>query len=377
MDFSATEEQKILKKVTRDFLERECPKQMVRVLTEDEKGYSPQIWRKIAELGWLGLAFPSEYGGENGSFMDLVMLMQEMGRALLPSPYLASIVLAGFCILQAGSEEQKREILPRLLKGETILTMAVSESDSVYDASSMEVSAVSSGNGYVINGVILFVPYGNVADYLICVARTKETTEENEGITSFLVDTRREGISISRLKTLGLDNQCQVTFNETPVLKKDIIGEMKRGRAAIADALERGTVALCAYMNGGAEQVLEMTLAYAKQREQFGRPLSDLQAIQHHYADMAIALEVSCNLTYEAAWKVSQGVSSTSLISAAKARANESYRQIARLGMMIHGGVGYMKDHDMSLYYRDAKSAELTFGSTMTHYQNIARELLD
>jgi len=377
MDFSFSEEQEMLRKTARDFLEKECPKTMVREMAEDEKGYSAELWQKMAELGWMGLVFPSSYGGGGGSFLDLAVLLEEMGRALLPSPFFATVVLGGLYILEAGSTKQKEELLPRVAGGDMLLTLALSEPGVEYDAGSIAVKAVPRQGGYAINGTKLFVPYAHVADYLLCVARTREGVEPDQGLTTFIVDAKTPGSTCTPLKTIGRDHQCEVVFENVVVNKKDLLGKPDNGWVDVEKALQKATVALCIDMMGGAQQVLDMTVEYAKNRVQFGRPIGSMQALQHHCANMAVSIEASRSLAYEAAWRISEGLPCAAEVSMAKSFASECYTQTTQLGMLIQGGVGFMEDHDLPLYYRRAKATEVILGDADLHREKIARELLD
>lgn len=377
MDFNLSEEQQMLKKSARDFLEKECPKALVRELAQDEKGYSPELWRKMAELGWQGLVLPADYGGAGGSFLDLVILLEEMGRALLPSPFFATVVLGGLSILEAGSKEQKEKYLPHVARGDMLLTLALAEPGARYEADSIMVRGVPHQGDFIISGTKLFVPYAHVADSLICVARTKDGAGADEGISLFLVDAKSPGVTCSPLNTIGRDKQYEVLFENTVVSRKNILGGLDTGWAYIKNVLQKATVALCADMNGGTQQVLEMTVNHAKDRVQFGRPVGSFQAIQHRCADMLIGLEASRVLTYEAAWKISQGLPCGLEVSMAKAFASETYRQATWLGTQIQGGVSFTAEHDMPLYYRRAKAAEVALGDAEHHREMIARELLD
>ena len=379
MDFSFTEEQEMLRKTARDFLGRECPspKKMVREMAGDEKGYLPELWQKMAQLGWLGLAFPSRYGGGDGSFLDLVVLLEEMGRSLLPGPFFATVVLGGLYVLEAGSEQQKQDLLPKIAGGRAILTLALSEPGVEYALDSITLKAAPGQGGFVLNGTKLFVPYAHVADYLLCVARTEGQGEAEEGLTTLIVNARNQGIACSQLRTMGGDHQCEVVFEDVIVPGEGVLGKVNKARPDVEKALQKAAVALCAEMNGGAQKVLEMTVDYAKQRVQFGRPIGSMQALQHHCANMRVSLEASRSITYEAAWRLSEGLSCDLEASMAKSVASECYTQVTQLAMLIHGGVGFMEDHDLPLYYRRAKVAEATFGDADSHRENIASRLLD
>ncbi len=375
MDFEFAESQKILGRTARDFLERECPKTLVREMETDNKGDSPQLQRKMADLGWFGLVFPEEYGGGGGSFMDLLVLLEEMGRALLPGPFFSTVVLGGLPILEIGSEEQKRMLLPKIAEGKINLTLALTEPDSRYSFDSIRVKAIKDKNEYAINGIKLFVPYAHMADFIICAAKTNEKAPAGEGISLFIVDSKSSGITCNVLETIAMDKQCEVIFENTRVPKENLLGESGQGWAYLEKLLQKATVALCAQMVGGAQQVLDMTVDYAKQRVLFGRPMGSFQIIQSHCVEMLALLEDSRLLTYEAGWKLSQGLPCAREVSMAKARASEAYQTITTLGHQIHGGVGYAVEHDMGLYFRRAKSAEVSFGDADFHREKIAIEL--
>jgi len=375
MDFALNEEQEMLRKMSRDFLENECPKTLVREMEEDEKGYSPELWKKMAELGWMGLVFPEEYGGEGMNFLDLTVLIEELGRALVPGPYLSTVVYCGLSILAAGTDEQKREFLPKIAKGDLTLSLALTEPSATWDAAGVTVAAVPEGVDFVISGTKLFISDAHVADYLLCVARTKESGDKEDGITLFLVDAKSPGISCTPLKTIASDRQFEVVFDKVRVPRKNMLGEPDRGWAVIKEMLPQAMLAQCALMVGGAQQVLEMTVNYAKERVQFGRPIGSFQAIQHKCADMAIDVDGCRFITYQAAWKLSEGLPCALEVSMAKAWVSEAYRRTCVEGHQIHGGIGFIKDHDMQLYYRRAKASELMFGDADYHRELVAQQI--
>jgi 3-oxocholest-4-en-26-oyl-CoA dehydrogenase beta subunit len=375
MEFSFTEEQKLIKNAARDFLEKECPSDLVREMEEDHRGYSLDLWRKMAELGWLGLIFPAKYGGSEGNLLDLVVLLEEMGRYLAPVPFLPTVILGGLSILSAGTEKQKQEFLPILIKGELILTMALTELDLNYDASGINLQVTREMDFFVINGTKLFVPYAHVADCLICATRTKNNVRKEEGITLFLVEGKNQGLTYTILRTMSCDKLYEVIFNRVKVPGEKMIGKFDKGWEIIKKVWEQTVIAQCAFMVGGAERVLEMTVDYAKKRVQFGRPIGSFQAIQHKCANMKVDLDGAKFITYEAAWKMSQGFSCSLEVSAAKAWVNQAYQRICANGHQIYGGIGVMKDQDIQLYSRRAKSAEFLFGDTNFHREIVAQQL--
>jgi alkylation response protein AidB-like acyl-CoA dehydrogenase len=375
MDFGLSEEQEMLRTSARDFLRKECPKQLVRQLDESVEGYSPELWRKMAELGWMGLPFPEKYGGGGGSFLDLVVLLEAMGYNVVPGPFFSTVVLGGLTILSAGNEEQKKDFLSRIATGKLILTLALTEPSARYDAASIKTTAVAHNGNHIINGMKLFVPDANVADYLLCVARTKTTGKPENGITVFLVDSKSPGVKCTLLKTLARDKQCEIIFDKVSVPKNNILGGLNRGWQVVQDVLQKAKVAKCAEMVGGAQAALDMAVAYAKERVQFNRPIGSFQAIQHYCANMVSDVDGSRFVTYKAAWKVSEGLPAAFDVAVAKAWTGSAYGRVTLTGHQIFGAVGFTMDHDMHLYYRRAKAGDIMFGDSAFQRKIVAQEL--
>jgi alkylation response protein AidB-like acyl-CoA dehydrogenase len=375
MDLGLSEEQEMLKASARDFLQKECPKRLVRQLDESDEGYSSELWQKMAKQGWMGLVFPEEYGGNDGNFLDLTVLLEEMGYNIVPGPFFSTVVLGGLTILAAGSEEQKTEFLPKVASGETILSLALTEPTASYEAASVKTKAIARNGEYVINGIKLFVLNANVADYILCVARTKETKNPEDGITILLVDAKSPGVKCNLLKTLARDKQCEVIFDNVTVPKKNILGKPDEGWSIMKDVLEKATAAKCAEMVGGAQAALDMAVDYAKERVQFGRPIGSFQAIQHHCANMVTDVSGSRFITYKAAWKVSEGLPATTDVAIAKTWTGEAYGRVTLLAHQIFGAIGFTMDHDIHLYYRQAKAGEIIFGDADFQRAIVAREL--
>ena len=376
MDFHLTEEQNILRKTARDFLGDNCPSAFVLEMEKDEKGYSEALWRGMAELGWMALIIPEEYEGVGGDFLDLVIMLEEMGRACLPGPFFSTVVLGAQGIMEAGNPEQRREILPGIAAGSMILTLALTEPDATkYDPYLIKVSASQQGKDFVIEGTKLFVPDAHVADYIICAARTSGTTRSQEGITLFLVDAKSTGVQCTPLKTIAGDKQCEVVFNTVPVPEENILGDLNTGAKYLARMLQKGAVGKCAEMLGGAQKVLEMASSYAKEREQFGKPIGSFQAVQHHCANMLMDVEASRFITYKTAWMLSNGIPCVKEVAAAKAWVSEAYRRVSALGHQVLGATAYIIEHDMPLYSRRAKAAEVSFGDASFFRNMMAQEL--
>lgn len=375
MDFGLNEAGEIFKKSIRDFLAAECPKSYVKEMLNDEKGYRPEVWCKMARLGWMGLVFPDKYGGGGGSFIDLVVLLDEMGRVCLPGPFFSTVVLGGMTILDAADEEQKEELLPLIAQGRLIVTLAMLEPYSTYVVESINMEAIDVEDSYLLSGTKLFVPDAHIADYIICVARTKEGSTGEDGISLFLVDAKSVGIEITLLKTLAGNKQCEVIFNEVKVPKNKLLGKLNKGGSYVQKMIQRTALGKCAEMIGGAQLVQEMTVDYVKQRVQFGCPVGSFQYIQGYCVQMLTDAETSRFITYEAAWKMSEGLPCSREVSMAKAWVSDAYKRITALGHQSIGGIAYIEDHDMHLYFEQAKAAELAFGDADVHRELLAQDM--
>jgi alkylation response protein AidB-like acyl-CoA dehydrogenase len=376
MDFHFSEEQKMLRESARDFLQTECPKAFVREMEKDPTGYTPKVWRQMADLGWMGILFPEQYGGSGGDFLDLLVLLEEMGRACLPGPFFSTVVLGGLPILEAGTDSQKKEFLPKIASGHLTLTLAHLEPVTTqFDPYLVRAQAFGGPNSYTIEGIKLFVPDAHVANYMICVARTRGEINSPEGLTLFLVDAQSPGIKWELLRTVARDKQCEVIFQKVKVPQENILGAWGKGGNILEGLLQKAAIAKCAEMIGGAQFVLEMCVTYAKEREQFGRPIGTFQAVQHHCANMVIHIEGGRYITYKAAWMLSKGIPCTKQVAVAKAWVSEAYKRVAGLGHQIMAGTGYMEEHDMPLYSRRAKAAEIAFGDAHYYRERVAKEI--
>jgi len=372
MKLTLTEEQEMLKKTARDFLADKCSKTFVKQIEESETGYSRELWQEMAELGWMGLALPEKHGGGDMSFLDLAVLLEEMGRACLPGPFFSTVVLGGLSILDIGSEKQKQEYLPKLIRGEKIFTLALTEPGyHNYDTSSVTVEAAPDDGNYTINGTKLFVPDAHIADYLLCVARTKP----KDGITIFLVDAKNPKINYTVLKTIAGDKLCEVVFDQMPIPEANILGRLNQGWSAVQKIIQRAAVGKCCEMVGNIQRVLEMTVDYAKERKQFDRPIGSFQAIQHYCADMATDVDSARFSTYQAAWMLSEGLPCTKEVAIAKAWIGEASQRVFALAHQIHGAIGVTIEHDLHFYTRRAKAAELAFGDADFYREIVAKEM--
>lgn len=375
MDLALNEQQEMLKTMARDFLSKEYPDKLLREMASDERGYTPELWGKMVEMNWTGLAIPEEYGGV-GDFMDLAVVLEEMGRVCLISPFFSTVVLGASAIIEAGSDDQKQRLLPDIAEGKSILTLALTEPSARYTADAVTVKAKPQNGGFVIHGTKLFVPDAHVSDYLVCVARTKEAGNPQDAITLFLVDIKSPGISCKPLKTIAGDKQCEVTFDNVRVSEESVLGEVDKGWTYVEKVLAKAAVARCAEMVGGAQQVLEMTLDYAKERMAFGHPIGAFQSIQHRCADMLVDVEGSRFVTYQAAWRLNEGLSAAREVAIAKAWVSQAFRRVVGSAHQIHGAIGFTEDHILHFYTKRARAHEFSFGDVDFHLEQLASQSL-
>lgn len=372
MDFGFSEEQEMLRENARGLLEKECPPAAVRRLMEDERGYDPALWKKMAELGWTGLAIPEEFGGAALTYVDLALVMEEMGRALLPSPFIWTAMTAE-AIRRAGSDAQKRAILPKIAAGETIATIAWMEPPGSWDAAGIKATARESGGDFTLDGVKLFVNDGHLADLMIVAARTGGAGEAS--VTLFAIDARRHGVAVTPLKTMDQTRKLsEVRLEGVRAGADEAIGAIGGGWKTLAEVIDRGKVMIAAEMMGGAQKALEMSVEYAKLRVQFGRPIGSFQAVQHKCANMMVDVESAKSAVYYAAWAVSNESAEAPLAAAlAKAAASDAYRRVTAEAIQVHGGIGFTWDHDLQLYFKRAKSSEFTFGDAAWNRELVAQ----
>ena len=374
MDFDFSKDQNMIRKSVREFLEKECPKDRVRELKDDEKGYDPTVWRKMAELGFLSLVIPEQYDGMGGEYLEAMIFMEEAGRYLLPSPYFSTVALCGLPILRFGTDAQKKEFLAKMANGQ-IWSLALTEASGGYEASGVALAANQENGKYVLSGTKLFVPYANAAEKLLVVARTRDSRDPEEGLTVFAVDASDPGISLEVIPTTARDKRCEVKFDKVIAPAESVLGEVDEGWAIVDYILQHATVLKCAEMSGGAQAVLDITNKYARERIQFDKPIGSFQAIQHMLANMLIWVEGLKYLVYEAAWRINAGIPSRGLISMAKVKANTVYQKVCVDGIYIHGAIGFTEEMDVGLYHLRTKAMEFDLGGSEFHRERIAREL--
>ena len=375
MNFGFNEEQELLRSTARKFFDNECTSETVRKLMESPEGMTPDLWRKLAEQGWLGLIVPDEYGGMGLGIVDLVVLMEEMGRAVVPGPFFSTVLLGGLAILEAATDGQKKAWLPKLASGDARAALAWMEPSADLGARGITLPATAKGGGHTLNGTKLFVQDAHTADVLVVAVRTATGKTSEEGISLFLVPKGSSGMTVTLLPTMDQTRKlCEVAFKDVAVGPEALMGQAGSGWAPLARVIDKATVGLCAEMCGGAQKVLDMTVEYAKIRQAFGRPIGSYQGVKHKAADMLVDVENSKSITYYAAWAMDEGVAEGPLaVSMAKAYVSDAYRRVSGLGIQLHGGIGFTWEHDLHLYFKRAKGSEFTFGDATWHRERVAQ----
>lgn len=374
MDVLLNEEEEMLKNSSREFFEQECPPALVRAMEEDEHGYALDLWRKIVDLGWLAYAFPEAYGGEGAPIEHLGILMEEAGRAVAPLPLLSTLAPA-LTLATSGSEAQCQALLPRVARGECLLTWALLEHDPRAAAETIHTTAVADGSDYVINGTKCFVDNFNVADKFLIICRSTPTAAVHSGLSVFLLDTHSAGVSHTLLPTLAGDKQSQVTLHNVRIPDTQLVGALHEGWPIVERLLDLATVLQCALIVGATRKAVDMAVEYAKERVAFGRPIGAFQAIQHLCADMITWVDGAQLLTYEALWTLGQGQPASLQIATAKAFCNERCQAALRHANQIHAGVAQIKEFDLNLWFRRAASWCMKLGTTFDQRHKIAQGL--
>lgn len=376
MDVLPNEEEQMVKNLAREFLEAECPPQLARDMEKDDLGYPPELWQKLAELGWLSISMPEQYGGQGLPLTYLGLISEELGRAIAPVPFHSTMV-AALTIAEAGADGQKQDLLPRVCSGNLVLSWAFSEETPRYLPETIHCQATEDGDSFVLNGTKMFVDNFVASDKCLVACRTGPPTDDNAGISLLLVDTDSAGVSQIALTTLAKDKQSKVTFDNVRVPGSNLVGELNQGWPIAQRMLDRGTVLLCAQMVGATRKDAEMGIEYAKNRVAFGRPIGAFQSVQHMCADMILWVDGGQLLTYEALWKMDQGLPFSVEVSQAKAFCNDKCEAVVRTSQVLHGGMGFMMEFDLHLWYRRVTTWTMRLGTSFEHRARIARALLD
>ena len=369
MQFAFTEEQEQLRGFVRQFLEEKSPEAQVRAVMETESGYDEAVWSQMAEqMGLQGLAIPEEYGGQGFGWVELGIVLEEMGRALLCAPFFSTAVLATSALLHAGDADAASEYLPAIASGELIATVAFTEENGAWDETGVTATATKDGDAWKLDGAKHYVLDGHIAGLLIVAART------DAGVSLFAVDGDAAGLTRTQLSTMDQTRrQAKIELSAAP---GRLIGTDGQGWATLSAMLERAAVGLAAEQVGGAELAMEMAVEYAKDRKQFGRPIGSFQAIKHKCADMLLEVESAKSAAYYAAWCAAQSNDELpAMASLAKSYCSEAFFRAASENIQIHGGIGFTWEHPAHLYFKRAKSSELLFGNPTYHRALLADQI--
>jgi alkylation response protein AidB-like acyl-CoA dehydrogenase len=375
VDIGFTEEQELLRDTARRFLESQCTTQFVRQRMAEPAAVTDEFWRKLAEQGWLGIIYPEQEGGSGLGLVDLVVLMEEMGRAVMPGPFLSIVLLGGAAIGEAGTPARRRQWLPQIAAGSAKAALAWTEPVLRWDAAGVTLRAHEAAGGYTLTGTKLFVGDAHLADTIVVAARTRDGSTMEDGVSLFMVPRDTPRLAVTVLPTIDETRKlCEVRLDNLALPGDALLGEIHQGWAPLSRVIARATVALSAEMCGGAQRVLDMTIGYANVRIAFGKPIGSYQGVKHQAADMLVALENAKSLTYYAAWAMDQGLDEAPLaVSMAKAAASDMYRKVAGTGIQLHGGIGMTWEHDLQLYFKRAKASEVAFGDATWHRERLAQ----
>lgn len=376
MTFALTDEQQLLRGSAAQFVRDHSSLRRIRALRDsgDPDGFSRDLWRRMAELGWLGIIFPEEYGGLGLGYKDLIVVLEELGKGLMPEPWLSTVLLGGALVFRAGNAAQCEAVLPRVIRGELLLACAYQEPRSRYDVRHVTSRAERAGDGWRLHGEKILVADGHVADRLVISARTAGTERDAGGITLFLLDRSTPGVRVTRQSTVDSRIAARVELDRAFARDDAVLGSIGGGGALLDDAIDRATVGLCAEMLGGMEAASTMTLEYLKTRTQFGVPIGSFQALKHRAAILFTEIELARSAVMAAAVALDEGdPRAAEVVSVAKARCSDAFLLAGNEGIQMHGGIGMTDEHDIGFFLKRARAAEITFGDAAFHRDRFAR----
>lgn len=373
MEFELNETQKLFQRSARELFAQECPPTLVREMIEKKAPYSDAVWNKLVEQGWTGLIFSEEDGGLGLGTVELAVAFEEMGRALVPGAFLSTVALAGSLIEMACSPDYRAKRLQAICEGRSKATVALLEETADWNPDAVTMAATPVDGGFELNGKKLFVSDASVADCIITVARA------GSGIVIAFVDSSAPGVTVKPMPGIDVTRLLSaVEFKGVLVNIEDVITDAAKARAALDYALDVAALALSAEMVGGMQLLLEASVEYAKTRKQFGKPIGQFQAVQHHCANMLLMTESARSAVYYAAWLMGNDPAKADVaVSIAKAYASDGYREVGNLAIQVHGGIGFTWDENIHFYYKRAKASELMFGDATYHRERIAHLVMD
>jgi alkylation response protein AidB-like acyl-CoA dehydrogenase len=375
MNFSFTDEQQLLRDSAAAFVRDNSSLKRIRALrdSKDPDGFSRDLWQQMAELGWLGIVFPEEFGGLGLGYKELALVLEEFGKGLMPEPVMSTVLLGGGALWRGGSAAQRETLLPQLIGGQLLIALAFQERQSRYDLGHVVTRAERAGDGWRISGEKHLVFDGHVADRFVVSARSGGAERDRAGVTLFLLDAHAPGVTITRQWTLDSRNAAIVRFDGTPAAPSAVLGEVGGGTALLSDVVDRATAGLCAEMLGGMEAAFAMTLEYLKTRQQFGVPIGSFQALKHRAAILFTELELARSAALAVAMAIDEEQPrAAEFVSVAKARCSDTFVLIANEAIQMHGGIGMTDEHDVGFFLKRARAAEITFGDAAFHRDRFA-----
>ena len=373
MEFELNETQTLFQRSARELFAQECPPTVVREMIEKNEPYSDTVWNLLVEQGWTGLIFSVEDGGQGLGMVDMAVAFEEMGRALLPGAFLSTVALAGSLMEKACSPEYRAKRLKAICEGQSKATVALLEESASWKPDAVTMTATPVEGGFKLSGEKLFVSDAAVADCIITVARA------GSGLVLAFVDSKAPGVTLKPMPGIDATRSLSaIEYNDVVVTTEDVMSDSSKARAALEYAIDVATLALCAEMVGGMQWLLEASVEYAKTRKQFGKPIGQFQAVQHHCANMLLMTESARSAVYYAAWQMGNDPDQAALaVSMAKAYASDGYREVGNLAVQVHGGIGFTWDENVHFYYKRAKASELMFGDATYHRERVANLVID
>lgn len=378
MDFDFTEEQAMLRGLARELLAAECSSREVRAQMEDATGYSESLWQQLAETGLLGITIDEGHAGQGLGMIELALVLEEMGRVAYPGPFFSTVVLATTALVAGGSRDQLDSYLTSIAEGSLKATLALMEDRLSTGPEGIELRARAQGGDYVLNGRKRFVPFAHVADLILVAARTRESEDPSQGVTIFALEQGTPGLSLEPNVQIDMTNKSStLTLENVRVGSETVVGQVNEGWKIIEIVLRRAAVAAAAVMLGSARKSMEMSVEYAKVREQFGQPIGTFQAIKHACAEMLVEVENAHGATYYAAWALDAAAGDAGLAaSVAKSYVGEAARKVCGSAIQVHGGIGFTWEYDLHLYFKQAKLFEALYGDAEHHRAQVLEEVM-
>ncbi len=376
LDLALTESEEMLKKTALDFLRRDAPKEVIQAIQDTDTGYTVELWQKAVDMGWLGAIIPEQYGGTGNSLTSAGVLFEALGTGPLPGPYFSSGILGSLIIMEAGTEEQKQQILPAVAEGKQILTLALTEPGYSWEPGAVQTTATRKNGGFVLNGLKLFTMDAQAATHFIVVARTRKGADSAKGLSLLLVDSKSDGVSVRRLPGFLAGRTFELKLDSVKVAESAMLGDKDKGWPALEQGIAKSIPVLCAYKVGGCQAVIEMALEYSRTRVQFGQAIGRFQRVQDMIIEMVNHADAARWTTYEALWKLDTQRPAAESVHLAKAVASQAYWEVVTLAHRVFSGISYSKEHPVSFHTRASRQLYHYLGDPAYHRQQLAKLLM-